>query len=85
MEKYKLNDSLIFREEDCTFFSLDSMEIYEMNDVVMEMVALLKDKTVTSDEFKHLYNSISNVDLSVADEFLAQLIELRILIKEDNA
>ena len=77
--EYKINEDLVFREEENTFFSLDNMEIYELNDVVMELIKQLQNQKFTIEEFNNAYDSLDDVDPQYKEVLFIQMSELSII------
>lgn len=84
MEKeiYRLNDNLIYREEDKTFFSLKKMEIYKMDNFTYKILNEFVGKSFEMEELYQKYINIDNIDIEYFDEFISILKSKNIIVTE---
>ena len=78
---YKINDNLIYREDEGVFFSLESMEIYKLDELSSDiMLFILGKNKIVYDDFLVFYTSIEDIDISYCNEFFQQLISMKLIV-----
>ncbi|MCL1935337.1 MAG: hypothetical protein FWF57_03040 [Defluviitaleaceae bacterium] len=78
MEYFKINDNLIFREEDYSVFSLEKMEIYQFNEIGYKVILEMKKRQqLKRNDIISIYNEYDDNDVNI---FIETIINSGVLL-----